>query len=72
VENGDSSISHEASAGKLSEKKLFYLMSRGVSRKEAEELLVLGFFDSFIKELPFEYAVEFNRLLSMEIEDGAI
>lgn len=72
VENGTSSVSHEASAGKLSEKKLFYLMSRGISRKDAEELLVLGFFDSFIKELPFEYAVEFNRLLSVEIEDGAI
>ncbi|VVC03070.1 Uncharacterised protein [Candidatus Bilamarchaeum dharawalense] len=72
VENGDSTISHEASVGKLSEKKLFYLMSRGVSKKEAEELLVLGFFDSFIKELPFEYAVEFNRLLSVEIEDGAV
>jgi len=72
VENGDSFISHEASAGKLSEKKLFYLMSRGISRKDAEELLVLGFFDSFIKELPFEYAVEFNRLLRVEIEGGAI
>jgi Fe-S cluster assembly protein SufB len=72
VGNGSSSVSHEASAGKLSERKLFYLMSRGISRKEAENLLVLGFFDSFIKELPFEYAVEFNRLLTVEIEDSAI
>lgn len=72
VGNGDSAISHEASAGRLSEKKLFYLMSRGIPRKEAEGLLVLGFFDSFLKELPFEYAVEFNRLLRLEIEGGAI
>ena len=72
VGNGDSFISHEASAGKLSEKKLFYLMSRGLPRKDAEELMVTGFFESFVKELPFEYAIEFNRLLRMEIEDGAI
>ncbi len=67
VGNGDSSISHEASAGRISEKKLFYLMSRGLGRKEAEELLVVGFLDFFLKELPFEYAIEFNRLLQMEI-----
>lgn len=72
VSNGDSFISHEASAGKLSEKKLFYLMSRGLPRKDAEELIVTGFFESFVRELPFEYAIEFNRLLQMEIEDGAI
>ncbi len=72
VGNGDSFISHEASAGKLSEKKLFYIMSRGLPRKDAEELLISGFLESFVKELPFEYAVEFNRLLQMEIKDGAI
>jgi Fe-S cluster assembly protein SufB len=72
VGNGDSSISHEASAGRMSERKVFYLMSRGLSRKEAEELLVTGFFEPFVKELPFEYAVEFNRLLQLEIDEGAI
>ncbi len=72
VGNGDSFISHEASAGRMSERKIFYLMSRGLSRKEAEELLVTGFFEPFVKELPFEYAVEFNRLLQLEIEDGAL
>jgi len=72
VGNGDSFISHEASAGKLSEKKLFYMMSRGLPRRDAEELLVAGFFESFVKELPFEYAIEFNRLLQMEMEGGAI
>jgi len=69
VGNGDSFVSHEASAGRISEKKLFYLMSRGLSRKDAEELLVVGFLESFLKELPFEYAVEFNRLIGMEIEE---
>ncbi|MEM4272546.1 MAG: Fe-S cluster assembly protein SufB [Candidatus Bilamarchaeaceae archaeon] len=72
VGNGDSFISHEASAGRLSERKLFYLMSRGLSRKEAEELLVVGFLESFLKELPFEYAVEFNRLIGMEMEGQAV
>ena len=72
VGNGDSFISHEASAGKLSEKKLFYIMSRGLPRKDAEEMLISGFLESFVKELPFEYAVEFNRLLQMEIKEGAI
>lgn len=72
VGNGDSFVSHEASAGRLSERKMFYLMSRGLPRKDAEELLVAGFFEPFVKELPLEYAVEFNRLLRMEIADGAI
>jgi Fe-S cluster assembly protein SufB len=72
VGNGDSAISHEASAGRMSERKVFYLMSRGLSRKVAEELIVTGFFEPFVKELPFEYAVEFNRLLQLEIEEGAI
>ena len=71
VGNGDSFISHEASAGRLSERKLFYLMSRGLSRAEAEEMVVMGFFRPFMEELPFEYAVEFNRLLQMEIEEAA-
>jgi len=72
VGNGDSAISHEASAGRMSERKIFYLMSRGLSRKEAEELIVTGFFEPFVKELPFEYAVEFNRLLQLEIEEGTL
>ncbi len=70
--NGDSFVSHEASAGRLSERKLFYLMSRGLTRSEAEEMIVLGFFRPFMDELPFEYAVEFNRLLQMEIEGAAV
>lgn len=72
VGNGDSFISHEASAGRLSERKMFYLMSRGLPRKDAEELLVAGFFEPFVKELPLEYAVEFNRLLQTEINEGAL
>lgn len=64
---GQATIVHEATAGKISEEKLFYLMSRGLSEDEATSMIVLGFIDEFIKELPLEYAVEFNRLVQLEI-----
>lgn len=48
---------------KISEDKLFYLMSKGLDEVHAKELLVMGFIDDFKKELPMEYAVELNRLL---------
>ncbi len=63
VENNTSYLEHEASISKLSEDKLFYLNSKGLSEKEAKELIVLGFVDEFKKELPMEYAIEVNRLL---------
>ncbi|HIG97199.1 MAG TPA: Fe-S cluster assembly protein SufB [Candidatus Aenigmarchaeota archaeon] len=62
------SIGHEASVGKIGEEQLFYLMSRGLSEQEATGLIVRGFFDCFTKQLPLEYAVEFNRLIEMEME----
>ncbi len=61
-------IVHEAKVGKINEEQLFYLMSRGLSENEATSLIVLGFIDEFIKELPLEYAVEFNRLVRLELE----
>ncbi|MBN2478213.1 Fe-S cluster assembly protein SufB [Candidatus Micrarchaeota archaeon] len=61
------SVSHEASVGKISEESIFYLMSRGFSRDEAHRMLVIGFAEEFIKKLPFEYAVEINKLLDMEV-----
>lgn len=63
VSNPTSTLEHEASVSKLSEEKLFYLMSKGLSLEEAKELLVAGFVSDFKKELPMEYAVELNRLL---------
>ena len=62
LNNKSSVIEHEATVSKISEDKLFYLMSRGLSREEAIELIVLGFTDRFKQELPMEYAVELNQL----------
>jgi len=61
-------IGHEASVGKVSEEQLFYLMSRGLSAQEASAMIVNGFIDVFVKELPMEYAVEINRLIAHEME----
>lgn len=64
-------ITHEASVGKIGEDRLFYLMSRGLSEIEALNMIVMGFFSPFTKELPMEYSVELNRLMQMEME-GAV
>ena len=63
VDNDTSYINHEASVSKISEEKLFYLMSRGLSEDKAKELIIMGFIDRFREELPMEYAVELNSLL---------
>ena len=63
INNNSSTIEHEASVSKLSEDKLLYLESKGISENAAKELLISGFIDDFKKELPMEYAVELNRLL---------
>ena len=59
---------HEAKTGKIAEEELFYLMSRGLSEQEAMGMIVNGFIEPVIKELPLEYAVEMNRLIEMEME----
>jgi Fe-S cluster assembly protein SufB len=64
----DCDVEHEASVGKISEETLFYLMSRGIAEQEAKTLIVNGFIEPFVKELPMEYAVEMNRLIAMEME----
>lgn len=63
VENNTSFLEHEATVSKISEEKLFYLMSRGLNEEKAKELLIMGFIDRFREELPMEYAVELNALL---------
>ena len=65
--NDNSSIEHEATVSKISEDNLFYLMSRGISRDRAEELIILGFIEKFREELPMEYAVELNQLIKRSI-----
>jgi Fe-S cluster assembly protein SufB len=61
-------IAHEATVSKVSDEQLFYLMSRGITRNEAETMIVNGFIEPFTKELPLEYAVELNRLIQLEME----
>ena len=68
VNNESSFLEHEATVSKISEDKLFYLMSRGIPEDAAKELIILGFVSAFREELPMEYAVELNRLLSLNIE----
>ena len=68
VENGQVEFSHEAKVGKISEKAIFYLMSRGLSEDDAKALIVRGFANPVSKELPIEYAVEMNRLINLELE----
>lgn len=63
VDNDSSFIEHEATVSKIDEEKLFYLMSRGLTKDKARELLMMGFIDRFREELPMEYAVELNALL---------
>ena len=65
-------VSHEAVVGKIQEEQLFYLMSRGLSEKEATKMIVSGFIEPVVKELPLEYAVELNKLIKLEIEDSII
>ncbi len=65
--NESSHLEHEATVSKISEDKLFYLMSRGISKDRAEELIILGFIDKFREELPMEYAVELNQLIKRSI-----
>lgn len=71
IQTDDVIFSHEAKVGKISEKALFYLMSRGLSEQDARAMIVRGFASPISKELPLEYAVEMNRLINLELE-GAI
>jgi Fe-S cluster assembly protein SufB len=68
IENQDVSIGHEASVSKVSEEQLFYLMSRGIEEDTASNMIVSGFIEPIVKELPMEYALEMNRLIEMEME----
>jgi Fe-S cluster assembly protein SufB len=70
VNNTSSIVAHEATAGKINDEFLFYLMSRWISEREATRLIVNGFVSPILKELPLEYASEMNVLISMEFEGG--
>ena len=61
-------IGHEASVSKLGEDQLFYLMSRGIKEEDAAKMVVNGFVEPIVKELPMEYAIELNRLIELQME----
>lgn len=68
INNNDAHIEHEASVSKIGEEQLFYLQSRGLTKEQAQIMLVNGFIEPLVKELPMEYAVEMNRLIELEME----
>ncbi len=68
IEEDNVTIGHEASVTKVSEEQLFYLMSRGIGEEQAASMIVSGFIEPIVKELPMEYALEMNRLIEMEME----
>ncbi len=70
VGNNSSEISHEATVSKVSEDKIFYLMSRGICYDDAMNMIIMGFIEPFAKELPMEYAVELNQLIKLEMKES--
>ncbi len=68
IEEEDVNIGHEASVSKVGEEQLFYLMSRGIDEQTATSMVVNGFIEPLVKELPMEYAIELNRLIQLQME----
>jgi len=68
IDEQDVNVGHEASVSKVGEEQLFYLMSRGISEEMANTLIVNGFIEPLVKELPMEYAIEMNRLIQLQME----
>jgi len=68
IEESDAQIGHEATVSKVGDDQLFYLMSRGLTEAEATAMIVAGFIEPIVRELPMEYAVELNRLIELQME----
>ena len=68
IGDSTSQVGHEATVSKVGDEQLFYLMSRGIDEQEAGKLIVNGFIEPVVKELPMEYAVELNRLIELQME----
>ena len=68
IDEDEVDIGHEATVSKIGEEQLFYLMSRGLTEAEASAMIVNGFIEPIVKELPMEYAVEMNRLIQLQME----
>ena len=71
IDEEDVSIGHEATVSKVGEEQLFYLMSRGLTEAEATAMVVNGFIEPIVKTLPMDYAIEMNRLITLQMQ-GAI
>ena len=67
MDEQDVTIGHEATVSRVGEEQLFYLMSRGLSEEDATTMVVSGFIEPLVKELPMEYAVEMNRLIQLQM-----
>ncbi len=68
IAENDVRVEHEARVSKLADEQLFYLQSRGIDAEQARLMIVNGFIEPFVRELPMEYAVEMNRLIELEME----
>ncbi len=68
IDQNDANVGHEASVSKIGEEQLFYLTAHGLDEEEASKMIVNGFIEPIIKELPMEYAVEMNRLIELQME----
>ena len=68
VKEKDVDVAHEATVGKINDEQIFYLMSRGLSEEQAKQIVVSGFIEPIIKQLPLEYAAELNKLIELEME----
>ncbi|MBI5448860.1 Fe-S cluster assembly protein SufB [Candidatus Gottesmanbacteria bacterium] len=68
VDEQDAQLGHEATVSKIGDEQLFYLESRGIGKAKAESMIVNGFIEPIVKELPLEYAVEMNRLIQLQME----
>lgn len=70
IKEESAQVEHEATVEKIGEEKLFYLTSRGIKKEDAEGMLVNGFIDPVVKEIPLEYSIELNRLINLEMQDS--
>jgi Fe-S cluster assembly protein SufB len=68
IDENEVEVGHEATVSKIGDEQLFYLMSRGLSESEASAMVVAGFVEPIVKELPLEYAIEMNRLIQIQME----
>jgi Fe-S cluster assembly protein SufB len=68
IESNKVDIAHEATVGRIGEEEIFYLMSRGLTQEQARQLVVAGFIEPIVKQLPLEYSVELNKLIELEME----